>query len=94
MKEMPRQEMLERQLPLILLQKEPLTDYWKPPQGRFFACAEGRLLILAPWTLDEETHYGRFHTLNELAHDVCIATDTRVMFKVGSKNSHRNIEDK
>ena len=91
---MPRHEMLERELPLILLQKEPITDYWKPSQGRFFACAEGRLLILAPWTLDEETHYGRFHTLNELAHDVCIATDTRMMFKVGSKNSHRNIEDK
>ena len=74
-------EALQRQLPLILLQKEPITDYWKPPQGRFFACAEGRLLILAPWTLDEETHYGRFHTLNELAHDVCIATDTRIIFK-------------
>lgn len=74
-------EALQRQLPLILLQKEPITDYWKPPQGRFFACAEGRLLILAPWTLDEETDYGRFHTLNELAHDVCIATDTRMIFK-------------
>ena len=74
-------EALQRQLPLILLQKEPITDYWKPPQGRFFACAEGRLLILAPWTLDEENDYGRFHTLNELAHDVCIATDTRMIFK-------------
>ena len=74
-------EALQRQLPLILLQKEPISDYWKPPQGRFFACAEGRLLILAPWTLDEETDYGRFHTLNELAHDVCIATDTRMIFK-------------
>ena len=74
-------EALQRQLPLILLQKEPITDFWKPPQGRFFACAEGRLLILAPWTLDEETDYGRFHTLNELAHDVCIATDTRMIFK-------------
>ena len=37
-------------LPLIHLQKEPITK--KPEGERFFACAEGSLLILAPWTED------------------------------------------
>lgn len=66
-------------LPLILLQKEPITEFWKPQQSRFYACAEGRLLILAPWQLNASTDYERFHTLNDLARDVCIATDTRIL---------------
>ena len=66
-------------LPLILLQKEPITEFWKPQQSRFYACAEGRLLILAPWSLDATSDYERFHTLNDLARDVCIATDTRIL---------------
>ena len=37
-------------LPLIHLQKEPITK--KPEGERFFACAEGSLLILAPWAED------------------------------------------
>ena len=37
-------------LPLIHLQKEPITK--KPEGERFFACAEGSLLILAPWPDD------------------------------------------
>jgi hypothetical protein len=37
-------------LPLIHLQKEPITK--KPEGERFFACAEGSLLILAPWSED------------------------------------------
>ena len=45
---------LEQQLPLIILQKEPIGRYWKPEQRRFYACASGRLLILSPWQLDEE----------------------------------------
>ena len=66
-------------LPLIILQKEPITKYWKPPQGRFYACAAGRLLILAPWQMEGESDYVRFHTLNDLAHEICIATDTRLL---------------
>ena len=41
-------------LPVINLQKEPITRYWKPERSRFEACAKGALLILAPWGLDEE----------------------------------------
>ena len=70
---------LEDHLPLILLQKEPITEYWKPSQERFYACAAGRLLILAPWQMEGDSDYERFHSLNDLAHNICIATDTRLL---------------
>lgn len=44
---------LDQHIPLILLQKEPIEPYWKPEQRRFDACAEGLLLILAPWQLED-----------------------------------------
>jgi hypothetical protein len=66
-------------LPLILLQKEPITEYWKPPQRRFYACAAGRLLILSPWKLECDSDYARFHSLNDMARDICLATDTRLL---------------
>ena len=70
---------LTDQLPLILLQKEPITEYWKPPQRRFYACAAGRLLILSPWKLECDSDYARFHSLNDMARDICMATDTRLL---------------
>lgn len=89
---------LELQLPLILLQKEPITRYWKPSQQRFYACAAGYLLILAPWQLDDEimrqqnaaalhlgeasqpvSDYARFHHLNDLARELCGATEMRIL---------------
>lgn len=71
---------LERGLPLIHLQKEPMSPYWKPEQSRFDACAGGSLLILVPWELDgmndvngvpSATDYSRFHNLNALAESIC-----------------------
>ena len=41
---------INSRLPLIHLQKEPILK--KPEGERFFACAEGSLLILAPWPDD------------------------------------------
>lgn len=70
---------LDDYLPLILLQKEPISEYWKPSQERFYACASGRLLILAPWQIDGDSDYARFHSLNDFAHDICEATDTRLL---------------
>jgi hypothetical protein len=29
--------------------------------------------------LDCDSDYARFHSLNDLAHDICIATDTRLI---------------
>ena len=70
---------LSRHLPLIILQKEPISEFWKPTQSRFYACTSGHLLILAPWSLDGESDYERFHQLNDFARDICIATDTRIL---------------
>lgn len=70
---------LDDHLSLILLQKELISEYWKPSQERFYACAAGRLLILAPWVTEGESDYARFHSLNDLARDICFAMDTRLL---------------
>ena len=70
---------LDAQLPLILLQKEPITRYWKPSQRRFYACASGRLLILSPWEMEGTSDYGHFHHLNDLAKELCDATEMRIL---------------
>lgn len=75
-----KNECLEKGFPLIHLQKDPVNRYWKPEKQRFEACANGSLLILAPWGLDDmapvagapsDTDYSRFHNLNKLAAEIC-----------------------
>ena len=70
---------LDARLPLILLQKEPIGKYWKPSQRRFYACASGHLLLLAPWAFDGMTDYSRFHQLNDYARELCEATEMRIL---------------
>ena len=70
---------LYARLPLILLQKEPISEYWKPPQRRFYACAAGHLLILSPWMVDGTSDYSRFHQLNAYAREICEATEMRIL---------------
>ena len=70
---------LDARLPLILLQKEPISEYWKPPQRRFYACAAGHLLILSPWMVDGTSDYSRFHQLNAYAREICEATEMRIL---------------
>ncbi len=70
---------LDTHLPLILLQKEPITCYWKPSQRRFYACTSGCLLILSPWEMEGTSDYGRFHRLNNLAKEICDATEMRIL---------------
>ena len=67
---------IDEALPVINLQKEPITPYWKPERRRFQACARGTLLILAPWGIEEQlpTDYQRFHHLNDLATEICNTT--------------------
>jgi len=65
---------IENRLPLIHLQKEPITK--KPEGERFYACADGSLLILAPWPEDLDamgspSDYDRFHNMNLLAKQIC-----------------------
>ena len=75
-----KNDCLSHGYPLIHLQAEPIGPYWKPEQSRFEACANGRLLILAPWHLDDKSPvngipatsaYSRFHNLNTLAAQIC-----------------------
>ena len=75
-----KDECLDRGFPLIHLQKEPIGAFWKPERKRFDACANGSLLILAPWNLDamgsvggvpSDSDYSRFHNLNALAAEIC-----------------------
>ena len=70
---------LDARLPLILLQKEPITPYWKPSQRRFYACAAGHLLILAPWQVDDSSEYASFHQLNDYARELCSAAEMRIL---------------
>ena len=84
-----KNECIERHFPLIHLQKEAIGPYWKPEKKRFDACAEGTLLILVPWNLDEmgavgevpaDSDYSRFHNLNSLAAELCSFTgDAKIM---------------
>ena len=80
---MMKNECMEKGYPLIHLQKEPIGSHWKPEKHRFEACANGRLLILAPWELDNmqavngvpaDSDYSRFHNLNNIAADICAFT--------------------
>lgn len=68
-----KHDCLTHSLPLIHLQKEPITALWKPERERFYACARGTLLILAPWADDLEgtSEYEQFHNLNGLASSIC-----------------------
>ena len=70
---------VEAGLPLILLQSDIITQLWKPLERRYFACAEGRMLILSPWQLDGISNYEHFHNLNDLANEICEATEMRIM---------------
>lgn len=71
---------MERGLPLIHVQKDPIGPYWKPEQQRFDACVSGRLLIVAPLDatalgavngVPADTNYAKFHNLNALAEAIC-----------------------
>lgn len=60
--------------PLILLQENGFTDLAKPGGRRFDACAEGRMLILAPWEHHNERRTIRRDqclTLNDMAAMIC-----------------------
>lgn len=75
-----KERCLKKGFPLIHLQKESIGRYWKPEAKRFEACANGSLLILAPWESEalgdvagvpSITDYSIFHNLNTLAEEIC-----------------------
>lgn len=64
----------DEKLPIILLQDNGFTDLAKPGGARFDACAEGRLLILAPWEQHNDKRTitrGQCQSLNELTRIIC-----------------------
>ncbi len=82
---------LEQRLRLIHLQINPIGRYWKPERSRFEACANGSLLILAPWPEDLPAFtcdYERFHYLNHLAEKVCAIGHTTEVAVKGLRPSH------
>lgn len=78
-----KNEAITARLPLIHLQRETITAHWKPEDERFHACADGSLLILAPWKddLQGETDYAQFHNLNLLASSLCSMEDVETKFR-------------
>ncbi|MBR5920022.1 MAG: hypothetical protein IKZ56_02515 [Bacteroidales bacterium] len=85
-----KNECLGKGYPLIHIQKDPIGPYWKPERQRFDACANGSLLVLAPWELDSmeavngvpsDSDYSRFHNLNNLAAEICSFNGEAKIFK-------------
>lgn len=67
-------EAFEAGFPIILLQENGFDELAKPGGSRFDACAEGRLLILAPWEHHNQRvniSRGQCLSLNEMARVVC-----------------------
>lgn len=61
-------------LPLIYIQENGFTDLAKPGGKRMDACAQGQLLILAPWEHHNEklaVRRGQCLELNEMARRLC-----------------------
>jgi hypothetical protein len=67
----------DRGFPLIFLQENGLTELAKPGGKRMEACAQGRLLILAPWKHHNERiaiRRDQCLSLNEMARAICSAS--------------------
>ena len=67
----------EAKRPMIHLVENGFDDLYKPVGGAFYTCAEGRLLLLAPWSYHNDTRpitRQQCQQLNEMAEK--ISTDT------------------
>lgn len=68
------QVLLREHHPFVLLTDNGFRDYYKPGDTLFEACAEGRLLILSPWSYDAgKRHISRAEcmALNAMAEAIC-----------------------
>ena len=68
------QVLLREHHPFVLLTDNGFRDYYKPGDTLFEACAEGRLLILSPWSYDAgKRHISRADcmALNAMAEAIC-----------------------
>ena len=73
---MVMQVLLKERHPIILLTSNGFSDYYKPADGLFDACAAGRLLILSPWLYDggkRPVSRAECMALNAMAEEICKA---------------------
>ena len=64
----------ERGYPVIILQENGFTDFAKPSGKMMVACAQGKLLLLAPWTHHDDKRLisrSQCLSLNEMAWLIC-----------------------
>lgn len=64
----------ERGYPVIILQENGFTDFAKPSGKMMEACAQGKLLLLAPWTHHDDKRLisrSQCLSLNEMAKLIC-----------------------
>ena len=64
----------EHGYPIIVLQENGFAPLAKPGGRRFDACAQGRLLLLAPWEYHNERRdikRSQCHALNDMAAAIC-----------------------
>ena len=71
---MVMQVLLREHHPFISLADNGFREYYKPSDTLFDSCAQGRLLILSPWSYDaSKRHISRADcvALNSLAEEIC-----------------------
>ena len=68
------QVLLRERLPFIHLMANGFSEYYKPVDALFDACASGRLLMLSPWEYDagkRRVSRAECVALNAMAEDIC-----------------------
>jgi hypothetical protein len=66
--------LLREQRPFVHLMANGFSEYYKPVDGLFDACASGRLLMLSPWEYDaskRRVSRAECVALNAMADDIC-----------------------
>ena len=83
-----KKDCFEQGFRIIHIQKEPITQYWKPEKQRFDICGKGNLLILAPLDIEKmpdvngvksTEKYSQFHNLNTIAGEIAEFHGTALM---------------
>ncbi len=83
------QAVMDENLPVIKVNKEPFTARRHPSDRDRVRCAEGLLLCVGPWEVPEEerngvpadTLYAKFHNLNDMAARMCGALEEMRLVK-------------
>ena len=72
------QAAMKKGLPVVRLVENGFNDLYKPIGRDFYACAEGRLLLLAPWPYHNDTRTitrEQCQQLNEMAETISLNND-------------------